>query len=92
MVDSQKRVLTPVQQYEDLTERIDRLQKVVNKSRGAYEVLMSQLKERFGVESLEEAQELYDRLKSKLESQVARFQNQLKEFEKEWGHVLEELD
>jgi chromosome segregation ATPase len=70
-----------VEELEDIKEKIDELKSKKTKSQGALEQLLSQLKEEFGVTTVEAAQEKQDKLSQDIERDKTRRDSLLKELE-----------
>lgn len=73
-----------------LKERVNRLQREADKSQGALERILAQLKEEFGCDSLEKAGELLSHLESKERRTRKKFERVLAKFERDWDGKLPE--
>ena len=76
--------------FNKLQARVAALQKEAERAKGAQAQLLADLKERFGVKTVEEAKELLKKLE-KQEQRVGQEYGELKEqFDATYGHLLAE--
>lgn len=74
-----------------LKEQVDAAKQKASKAEGALAQLTKQLKDTFGIETLQEAIEKEKALREELLSLEEEFSSKLKEFEKKWNDVLNQL-
>lgn len=74
-----------------LKEQVDEAKQKASKAEGALNQLTKQLKESFGIESLQEAIEKEKELRKELAALEDKFDSKLDDFEEKWKNVLTEL-
>jgi predicted transcriptional regulator len=74
--------------YNEVKRQIERLKKEAARAEGVHSQLMKQLKDEFGVETLDEAKTLLAKLSKEADKAEAEFEKTLNEFEEEWGDRL----
>lgn len=73
-----------------LKDRASRLQTKIDKAQGALDHLYSRLSDEFGCSTLEEAKDKLAKLGRQEKKAERKFNNAAKQFEKEWGDVLDD--
>ena len=76
------------EEFLQLKEKIARLQKEKDRADGALQRVMKEIREKHGVESLQEAENHLQKLELKREKASARFQKAFKSFEEKWSDRL----
>ncbi len=79
-----------LQKYEELKRKVDGHNRQVDRAAGALDEKMSQLKEEFKCETVQELKELIAKLEKKEESEMEMFESRLKEFKEKWDDDLTE--
>ena len=74
-----------ISQLTSLKQRVEQLQQETSRATGGLEQVMLQLKNEFGCDSLEEAQEELTRLEADVEASERTFREDMARFEKEYG-------
>lgn len=74
--------------YTKLKTAVDEKQKEAERASGAFEQAMKQLKADFDCDNVDEAKELLAKLERKEAAAEADFATKLKEFQKEFGHII----
>ena len=74
-----------------LKEQVDDAKQKASKAEGVLTQLTKQLKDVFGIETLQEAIEKEKALREELLSLEEEFNSKLREFEKKWNNVLKQL-
>lgn len=72
------------EQYRKLKRDVDSLRAESQRAKGAYEQLMTQLKNEFECKSLKEAKALLEDLQEKKSKAEKEFEKAMKEYEKKW--------
>lgn len=78
--------------YTNLKQKVDRLQRESDKAAGALEQLKSQLRKEFECSSLEEAKSLLAKLEREEVKAKKEFETAMAEFEVKWSSVLTQGD
>lgn len=78
-----------LKQYQQLKDRVDTLRQNVARAEGVRDELLKRLRREYGCETVEEAEQLHLRLASEAEEAEGRFQQQLAQFNEEWGDLLD---
>jgi hypothetical protein len=75
-------------QYSEMKAKIDKWQSKSDKLQGIIEEVLKNLKSEFGVETLEEAQELQAKMRRQYEKAETQFTSEYDNFQKKWESVL----
>lgn len=77
-----------IKDLEELKARSERMRREADKAAGALEQTKKQLKEEFGVDTVEDAEKLLKKLEREEEDAREKFEEAHTKFMKEWGDVL----
>lgn len=72
------------EQYRKLKRDVDSTRSEAQRAKGAYEQLMTQLKNEFGCKTLKEAKALLEDMEAKKEKAEKEFEKAMREYEKKW--------
>ena len=75
-------------EYQVLKSKADKLRKEAEKAEGSLETLMKRLKDEYGLDSLEAAQDKIKELTAVVATAEAAYNSKLAAFEEEWGERL----
>lgn len=79
-----------LRQYEVLKRDVDQLRKRVDRGQGAFDQLLTRLKEDFDCDSLEEAEALEQKMEGDYKQLQDEAEREMMEFQEEWGDKLRE--
>ena len=74
----------------DLKEKIDTAQQEQSKLEGKQQLLLTQLKEKFKVSTIEKGTKLLGKMKTELEDMKGRLSSGLDQFKEDYGDSLDE--
>lgn len=77
-----------VAEYTQLKDKVDRLRTKADKAKGAFDASIKRIKDEFGCDSLEEARERLDELKTKQAEADCQYVEAMDGFKEKWGEVL----
>lgn len=80
--------MSSVEDYQRLKRAADTARREAEKSQGALEQTLQQLKEDWGVSTLEEAEELLASKQRTLEEVEAEFETAFDEWKEKWGDLV----
>ena len=75
-------------EFARLKEKADRLKEAAAKAKGVYEQKMKELKEKYGCNTIEEAEQKLEQMEQELEELEEEFDEAYKEFMDKWGDKL----
>lgn len=78
-------------EYNYLKQKIDKLKTQAERSRGALEQKLKELRTKFNCESIDEAVKLLKNLKEEATVAEKSYHEALEEFKRQWGDRLSEL-
>lgn len=78
-----------LQKYLRMKREVEKAERERQNAKGALDLLLETLKRDFGCESLEEGDKLLASIEEKKRELESNFDAQLREYEKEYRHVLE---
>jgi hypothetical protein len=77
-----------LKRYTELRSQVESLQRKAERSKGALQVTLDQLKNEFGVTSVEEAKKLLDQKKIAKEQLETKLETLIISFEEKWSDKL----
>jgi len=79
-----------LKRFERIKDDVEKKQREVNRAEGSLSTQMTRLKQDFKCETLEQAEELLEKIKTKMERVDKQFQEKMEEFDEEWSGKLDE--
>lgn len=76
--------------FEELKRKVERIKTDRDKAEGAYQQMLSRLKEEFGCTSLKSAEQMLRQLEEKERKWAVKFAAEKKAFEEKWKNQLSE--
>ncbi len=80
--------MSDLKKLTQLREDIDHMRRESDKAQGALDAILTRLKNEFDCDDLEDAENLLEALRTKLESTRALFRSEMAKFERKWGEKL----
>lgn len=77
-----------VDEYQKLKAKADKLKVDISKAEGAYENVMQQIKDEFDCDTLEEAENLLEKLQAQAEEDEQSYNEAVKNFNDKWSEKL----
>lgn len=78
-----------IKRYQQLKNKLDNLQREVNRADGALDQTLLTLKTEFNCATLEEGEKKKSELQTKARKAEKKFNSLLNQFEEQWGDVLD---
>lgn len=82
----------PLRKFAELKEKAEAAQQAADKAAGALGEVKERMKKDFGCSTIKEAKAKLVVMQQKQEAVMAKFEDAMKQFEKDWGERVEEDD
>ena len=70
--------------FREVKEKVEKAKQEYERAKGAIKQLMTELKEEYGCETEEEAEELFAKLKKELKELEAELEKMIQEYQEKW--------
>lgn len=77
-----------IKRIERLREQVNNLKREADRAEGALQTILTRLRNEFNCNTIEEAEQLLEKLKKRLETAEENFESEIKKFEEKWHKTL----